>query len=94
MGNLEVLVILKDIFVYNRYIDRFLFKSLKLFDWVVVISDKIVVVKGNDVEIYFLNINRLKQFKVFFFGFVKVVLSQDKLYYIFNDRIECYKERW
>ncbi|ADQ42038.1 hypothetical protein Calkr_2615 [Caldicellulosiruptor acetigenus I77R1B] len=94
VGNPEVLVTSKDIFVYNRYTDRFLFKSLKPFDWAVATSDKIVVVKGNDVEIYSLNINRLKQLKVPSFGFVKAVLSQDKLYYIFNDRIECYKERW
>ncbi|ADQ08293.1 conserved hypothetical protein [Caldicellulosiruptor hydrothermalis 108] len=94
VGNPEVLVSSKDILSYNSYTNRFLFKSLSPFDWAVATSDKIAVTKGNDVEIYSLNLNRLKQLKVPSFGFVKAVLSQDKLYYIFNDRIECYKERW
>ncbi|ADQ47368.1 hypothetical protein Calkro_2568 [Caldicellulosiruptor kronotskyensis 2002] len=94
VGNPEVLVSSKDILSYNRYTDSFLFKRLSPFDWAVATSDKIALTKGNQVEIYSLNLNRLKHLKVNSFGFEKAVLSQDKLYYIFNDRIECYKERW
>ncbi|WPX08823.1 hypothetical protein [Anaerocellum danielii] len=94
VGNPEVLWTTKSIFVYNKYTDRFLLKNLQNFDWAAATKDKIVVTKGSRVEIYSLNLNRLKQLKVPSYGFVKAVLSQDKLYYIFNDRIECYKERW
>lgn len=71
-----------------------MFKRLSPFDWAVATNDKIALTIGNKVEIYSLNLNRLKHLKVNSLGFVKAVLSQDKLYYIFNDRIECYKERW
>ncbi|BCS82457.1 hypothetical protein [Anaerocellum diazotrophicum] len=93
-GNSNILVSSKEILSYNIYTDNFSFKRLSSFNWVVATNDKIALTKGNEVEIYSLNLNRLKQLNVNSFGFVKAVLSQDKLYYIFNDRIECYKERW
>ncbi|ADQ05748.1 hypothetical protein Calow_2249 [Caldicellulosiruptor owensensis OL] len=94
VGNPEVLISSDGILSYNKYTGRFIFKRLKPFEWACATGDKIALSKGNNVEIYSLNLNRLKQLKVSSFGFVKAVLSQDRLYYIFNDRIECYSERW
>jgi len=94
VGNPDILVGKDELLVYNKLTKRFLLKNIEPFDWICASSDKIALSKGNDVMLYSFNLNKIKLLRVSSFGFVKAVLSQDKLYYIFNDRIECYQERW
>ena len=94
VGNPDILVGKDEILVYNKLTKRFLLKNIEPFDWIYASSDKIALSKGNYVMLYSLNLNKIKLLRVSSFGFVKAVLSQDKLYYIFSDRIECYQERW
>lgn len=94
IGNTDVLFAKNKVLVYNRLLRRFILKQIEDFDSICATGDKIVTSKGNEVRVYSLNLNKLKRLKVNSFGFVKAVINTDKLYYIYNDRIEYYQERW
>jgi len=94
IGNTDILFAENKVLVYNRLLRKFILKQIEDFDSICATSDKIVTSKGNEVRIYSLNLNKLKTLKVNSFGFVKAVINADMLYYIYNDRIEYYQERW
>ncbi|WAM31558.1 hypothetical protein [Caldicellulosiruptor naganoensis] len=94
IGNTNVLFAEHRFLVYNKLRKNFVFKQIEDFNSVCADAEKIVTSKGNEIRIYSMNLNRIKTLKVNSFGFVKAVISTDKLYYIYNDRIELYQERW
>ncbi|WAM33850.1 hypothetical protein [Caldicellulosiruptor morganii] len=94
MGNPNILLAKNKVLVYSKLRKSFVLKQIEEFDWMCADAEKIVTSRGNEIRIYSLNLNRLKTLRVNSSGFVKAVINRDRLYYIYNDRIKLYQERW
>lgn len=94
MGSTNVIFAKNRVLVYNRITKRFVLKQIENFNSICATDEKIVTSSENQVKVYSLNLNKIKTLKINSFGFVKAVINKDKLYYIYNDRIEYYHERW